>query len=76
VLYFRDIDTELGWRARINRWQERVNRGLAWNRSARLCFRPMREVVAILAAEGLSVASSPSWGALPLANVLLEVRRA
>ncbi len=76
ALYVRDIDAAAGWRATVNRWQERAGRLVGLNRGATLCFRPMAEVRAILEAEGLAVATVPSSAGLPLANVLLVARRA
>ena len=76
ALYIRDVDDAAGWRATINRWQERAGRLVGLNRGATLCFRPIAEVRALLESEGLAVATVPSSTGLPLANVLLVARRA
>lgn len=75
VVYVRELDASHSWRATVNTWQERLGRAVRFNRGATLCFRPAGELVAVLAAEGLSTSVVASSGDLPLANVLIEARR-
>ncbi len=75
VLYVREIDAAAGWRARVNRWQERIGCAGGLNRGGTLAFRPIAEIRAVLLAEGLVVTTVPSAGGVPLSNVLLAARR-
>ncbi len=75
VLLVRELDAARSVRAAINRWQERMGRLVRLNRGATLCFRPASELVAVLRVEGLDVSVVPSYGELPLANVLIEARK-
>ena len=76
VLYVRELDASRSWRATLNAWQERLGRLVGLSRGATLCFRPASEIVAVLTALGLTTTVTSSFGDLPLANVLIEARRA
>lgn len=74
-VYVRELDLDLGWRARVTQWQEKAGRALRLNRGKSLSFRRAKELVAVLESEGLEVEVVPSWGDLPLANVMLAAHR-
>lgn len=75
TLYVRELDAAQGLRAKINMWQERLGCALRLNRGATLVFRPAKELVQVLEAEGLVVSVQASFGELPLANVLLVAKK-
>lgn len=75
-LFVREVDAAGGLRARLNTWQERITCFFGLNRGATLCFRSADSIDAVLCAEGLETTRCASWGGTPLANVLIEARRA
>ncbi len=76
LLLVRDLDSAAGWRAWTTRVQERIGTWIRLNRGTTLCFRPASELVSVLEAAGLVTCVVPSSADLPLANVLVEARRA
>lgn len=75
LLLIRDIDTARGARAQVSQMQERVGRILGMNRGQTLCFRPMAEIVEVLASEGLVAVEVVAPTGFSLGNVLIEARR-
>jgi len=75
-LLVREADTERGWRSFSTLLEERVFTFLRFNRGERVRFRPSREIVAVLEAEGLTCEVRPAWGKTPFSNVLVIGRRA
>lgn len=71
TLVIRDIDSQAGWRAKVNMWQERLGNFFGVNRGATFCFRPIQEVVELLRSHHFQVEVINSYGELPLANVLV-----
>jgi SAM-dependent methyltransferase len=74
-LYIRDVNRSTQARSLINRWQERVGRWIGLHQGAGLHFRPLAELTALLASRGVETLVVPSWGKLPLSNLLIEGRR-
>ena len=74
-LIVREADTERGWRSKATLIEERIFTALKFNRGERVCFRPARDVVAILEAHGLVCRMQPAWGKTPFANVLIVGNR-
>lgn len=75
ALYIRDVDAGAGPRAWVSRAQEWVGRLIGLNHGATLCFRPMAEIVEVIASEGLVTREVPVLTGLPFGNVLIEARR-
>ena len=67
----READTERGWRSKATLLEERIFTLLRFNRGERVCFRPAREVVAILEERGITCKMEPAWGKTPFSNVLI-----
>jgi uncharacterized protein (DUF2062 family)/SAM-dependent methyltransferase len=74
-LLVREADTERGLRSAVTLLEERVFTAVKWNRGERVRFRPAREMVALLEAEGLGCEVRPAWGSTPFSNVLIVARR-
>jgi SAM-dependent methyltransferase len=75
-LLVREADTERGWRSFVTLLEEKVFTLAKWNRGERVCFRPAREIAALLEREGMTVAIEKAWGKTPFSNVLIVGRRA
>jgi uncharacterized protein (DUF2062 family)/SAM-dependent methyltransferase len=74
-LLVREADTERGLRSAVTLLEERVFTFVRFNEGERVRFRAAREIVAVLAAEGLRCEVRPAWGKTPFANVLVIGRR-
>ena len=74
-LLIRDIDAARGARAFVSRMQEYVGRLVGMNRGKTLCFRPMSEIVEVLASEGLVAEPVAATTGLSFGNLLIEARR-
>lgn len=74
-LFVREVDSAAGWRAHVNAWQERLGCWMRLNRGTTLCFRPARELTAVMEQAGLETHVVPSHAGTPLANVLIEGRK-
>jgi uncharacterized protein (DUF2062 family)/SAM-dependent methyltransferase len=74
-LLVREADTERGWRSAVTLLEERVFTALRFNRGERVCFRPAREIAALLGEAGLACEVRPAWGKTPFSNVLVVGRR-
>jgi uncharacterized protein (DUF2062 family)/SAM-dependent methyltransferase len=70
-LLVREADTERGWRSWVTWLEEQLFTTLRFNRGARVCFRPARELAALLEGEGLRCSVTPAWGKTPFSNVLV-----
>ena len=75
ILLIRDIDNARGARAFVSRMQEHIGRILRMNKGRTLCFRPMAEIIGVLASEGLIAAPVAVTTGVSLGNVLIEARR-
>ena len=76
VLFVREVDASRGFRARLTRLQEKAGRLVGLNKSRTLSFRPAQELVSLLERAGFTVTIHDSFEGTPLANVLIEARRA
>lgn len=74
-LLVREADTDRGWRSAVTLLEERVFTAVRFNKGERVRFRPAREIVRLLEAEGLGCEVRPAWGKTPFANVLVIGRR-
>lgn len=75
-LVVREADTERGIRSFLTKASERLFTLVRFNVGDRVLFRPAREIVAILEAEGLRVDVAPAWGKTPYSNVWIIGARA
>jgi SAM-dependent methyltransferase len=74
-LVLREADAERGWRSFVTLLEERFFTFIRFNRGERVAFRAVRELVALLEREGLSVRVEPAWGKTPFSNVLVVAER-
>jgi uncharacterized protein (DUF2062 family)/SAM-dependent methyltransferase len=74
-LLVREADTERGWRSSVTWIEERIFTALRFNRGERVCFRPAREIVAILEELGFTCETKAAWGKTPFSNVLIVSTR-
>ena len=74
-LLVREADTARGLRSWLTLAEEKLFTLLRFNRGARVCFRPTRELVAVLEGAGLRCEAIPAWGRTPFANVLVIAHR-
>lgn len=70
-LLVREADTERGLRSAVTLLEERIFTALRFNRGERVCFRPAREIVALLEQLGFTCETRPAWGKTPFSNVLI-----
>ena len=71
----READTERGLRSALTWLEERFFTWVRFNRGERVRFRPAREIVARLEANGFACEVRPAWGIAPFSNVLVIGRR-
>jgi hypothetical protein len=75
LLVIRTVDPAAGWRSRVGRGMELLNRRLRGEAATGLCMMPVVRVQALLDAHGFDSTVRPCWEGTPFPNVLLMARR-
>jgi SAM-dependent methyltransferase len=75
LLVIRTVDPAAGWRSRVGRGMELLNRRLRGEAATGLCMMPVGRVQALLDAHGFDSTVRPCWEGTPFPNVLLMARR-